>query len=748
MIPDIGIHFHNNWSGWAILLGALVLSLVCLFWVRRALGVVRKRWVWTFFVLRWLALLMVVAFLVNPVLSYRSFRSRRGGVAILVDTSRSMETRDSLGGASRFAAAKAFLFGDQRRFFERLTENYDPHLFVFDVAPAETRSDKFRQLDEPRGDGTMLASAIKGVSRRQSQLNLMGLVLLSDGQDNGREDPVEAARQSALPVYAVGVGKQTAPKRFQDRRLVAVKTNPIAVRNAESVARVTLEHEGFAGEVIDVRLMDGELVMATERVALGDETTKEVRLTFRPTEKGQRTYRVSLPNDPRDETKDNDALEFSVLVSDSKIRLLYVEGRLRWEYKFFKRFLEQDAAVEPGFIIHTGGANVSMQSERPIPLDGNLPGPMDELRKFDVIVLGDIPKDFFSDAAVRRLEQYVADEGGSVFFIAGYHTMLSGEYRRTPMETLLPVQMKALRTPPEATPATILVSSLGRGHDILTGLASLLDNRRVSNAVAMGAPKPGAMTLLEQRPVDGGAKSPLLVAQTTGEGRTAALATDRLYEWDFGDVGGRKGDEGGTSAAQRLWGQLTRWLARQDIEGEKEGPLFAAYTDQTYYQPNERVTINAQINPKAVGANKLVLDATVYRGERKVAVTPMSPTADGQRFRGAMTPPGDGFYRVELKGTAGDRTTAAELKFNVGAPSREMQNTRLNEGLLRSLAQQTNGGYYSLLEAEDILTRIRNQTMQVEQRKEQPLVDSPWAFGVFLMLAFAEWTLRRRKQLI
>jgi len=105
LLYDFRIQFTNNWSFWVVFLGALVLSLLCLYWTRRALGTVGRRWNWIFFWLRWAALVLLIAFLVNPVLSYRSFRIKRGGVAVLLDTSRSMAVRDSIGGAARLDAA-------------------------------------------------------------------------------------------------------------------------------------------------------------------------------------------------------------------------------------------------------------------------------------------------------------------------------------------------------------------------------------------------------------------------------------------------------------------------------------------------------------------------------------------------------------------------------------------------------------------------------------------------------------------
>ena len=89
-----------------------------------------------------------------------------------------------------------------------------------------------------------------------------------------------------------------------------------------------------------------------------------------------------------------------------------------------------------------------------------------------------------------------------------------------------------------------------------------------------------------------------------------------------------------------------------------------------------------------------------------------------------------------------------DLKFSVGAPVKEMEVTRLDEDMLRGLAQQTNGGYYTLVNADEILTRLRAQEARVEQRKEVPLINSGYCFGLFIIITFIEWTLRRKQQMI
>jgi hypothetical protein len=64
------------------------------------------------------------------------------------------------------------------------------------------------------------------------------------------------------------------------------------------------------------------------------------------------------------------------------------------------------------------------------------------------------------------------------------------------------------------------------------------------------------------------------------------------------------------------------------------------------------------------------------------------------------------------------------------------------------LAQASGGAYYSLPDAADMLDRIQTASVAEEKRREIRLAQSAPALALFLAVVFAEWSLRRRKQLI
>jgi uncharacterized membrane protein len=129
------------------------------------------------------------------------------------------------------------------------------------------------------------------------------------------------------------------------------------------------------------------------------------------------------------------------------IRVLYVEGEPRWEFRFVKSLLEREnktvnlqvllLAADVDWLAHDKTAI------RQFP-------PKKELDQFDVVILGDfdpriLPK---SKDNLRDLADFVKEHGGGLLMIAGEH-FAPHAYKDTPLEDVLPITIVKEHQPPE-----------------------------------------------------------------------------------------------------------------------------------------------------------------------------------------------------------------------------------------------------------------------------------------------------------
>ena len=114
-------------------------------------------------------------------------------------------------------------------------------------------------------------------------------------------------------------------------------------------------------------------------------------------------------------------------VVDKKLKVLVVDSLPRYDFKYLQRALLRDRRVEAKFYL-TEGDKPAMRSGPPWltefsrELNGTLNLDRDEFRKilfdFDLVILGDVPKRFFSREQQQIIKEFVT-EGGGLIQIAG-----------------------------------------------------------------------------------------------------------------------------------------------------------------------------------------------------------------------------------------------------------------------------------------------------------------------------------------
>ena len=214
--------------------------------------------------------------------------------------------------------------------------------------------------------------------------------MLSDGAQTESGDPVEAARQAGVPIYTVGLGKQDSGGGSWRNLGVSEVNVPTRVAiNQEVEMKVTVtQGRDSPGPRRRWELRLGKDLVASQPLRLTKQGRQQVSLKFTPDRKGTWIYTVSVPHLEGDGLKEDDSQDVTILAADSKLKVLYVEGSLRWIYKFLRRVLEREQTIQADCVILTGGGKMMQQGEGGLKLRGGLPTDLAGMQKYDAIVLG------------------------------------------------------------------------------------------------------------------------------------------------------------------------------------------------------------------------------------------------------------------------------------------------------------------------------------------------------------------------
>ncbi len=128
------------------------------------------------------------------------------------------------------------------------------------------------------------------------------------------------------------------------------------------------------------------------------------------------------------------------------MRILYLEGEPRWDYKFIRRSdRTDDQTIELVTMLRTTQNKTYTQSTT-----GDFDTPRDRRRlslqagrsfEFDGLIIGSVEANYFTPAQQQMIRDFAGKRGGGVLFTAGRYSLDDGGYANTPMAEMMPLRL-------------------------------------------------------------------------------------------------------------------------------------------------------------------------------------------------------------------------------------------------------------------------------------------------------------------
>ena len=252
--------------------------------------------------------------------------------------------------------------------------------------------------------------------------------------------------------------------------------------------------------------------------------------------------------------------------------------------------------------------------------------------------------------------------------------------------------------------------------------------------------KPGASVLLEARRVEGaGSQSaPLLVQQRYGRGQTLALTASDTWRW-------RMRMDSKNNAHETFWRQMLRYVVSATPQQIEIG------SERDVYAMDDTVNIVADIRDKRYNpVSDAHATARVTKPSGAIVDVPLTFTTlnSVNTYAGQFKADELGEHRIELTGTStGLGTLNAKSSVLVSDLNREYYSAAQNSDLLKRIAAETGGKYYTPAQAQSLLDDLVYRQTPYSERVTKDLWDMPFNFLVIIGLLSAEWFLRKREGL-
>jgi uncharacterized membrane protein len=744
-----------QWAGLAWMV-VVILAAVFLFYRRvyRALSVFRMG---VLFGLRAVGLLALALLLFQPVLGFTETPTHRPRIAIVVDASGSMGFSDTVNEPNRFLQSAIAV---EDTLSPRLEKSFDVQLFAYDGKhPAALGSSSELRSIAPDGQVTDLGAAVgMGIESGAGQV-----ILFSDGIHNGAASVASEIAAMSVPVHMVRVGSSAVePSWVPDIEVVSAEGPRTVTVNNQVTLTASIKSTAMSDRTIRVLLESekGNKALDEQRLVLrSGPTPQTVKLKFTPEVVGRMVVKVRVPVDPGERSASNNEQDFALIVTDPKLAVLYVEGRVRPEVGPLMRVLAQDPNVDAVSMVQTQAGKFELRGTKEGDDLHGLPTTLAQWKRFKVVILGDLDASFLSPQQQRDLEQIVKD-GAGLLMIGGQNSFAPGGWGRTTLADILPVELTAV-TPPQINAKFVPeLTAAGRVHPIFGGIGSYFiapDGRagsqevpELSGCVAIAGAKAGA-SILAVHPTEkiAGAPAIVLAVQQYGKGRSAAFAADTTWHWNLFLRGMKE-----NSPYSRFWGQMVRWLASQEELQKKNGPSVEALLAKEKYEAGEPVLLRAAVTDnEGQSTNYASVWADVTGPDGKVVHVPMSAVTDeGQvgTYEGKMQPKLSGTHQVVVaaskEGTALGKDAIA---FTVLAAAGEMDVLAANPASLQEISRATGGSSVELSGVGALADRLIAElpTSAVAIRTTVPLYNNRGFFFLFVAALGTEWFLRRKWQL-
>ncbi len=738
--------FANRPAWWMLaLLGLLIAGLIYFLYVRPPFRISQMSRV-ALIALRTGLVALLTIMLMRPVVVIPSVIPKSTTVALLADTSRSMSLSDE-NGRTRLDAVKDLLKADGK-FARTLDDKFKVNRYNFGATAT-----RIKTLDELKAEGnaTDIAQALNEAVKDSSGTPLSAVVLMSDGGANTPRDlnaQLRELKAKSLPVFVVGAG---SPERFKDAEMVRVSAPRRLLVGSAVIAEALVRLNGYGATKAAVVISEDGKTIKTENFDFKGNEAQTITLEYTPASAG--THRYSFEVRPLDgeTTLENNIAEALIEVTDDHPKVLHIEGEPRWEYGKLRQAMSKDEKnlVLVSSLRTADGKFYRQGVESGTDLEKGFPLTEEELYAYQGIVIGSIEANFFTFQQLRWIEQFAARRGGGVMALGGRFAFDAGKYANTPIAEMLPMYLNDRAEEPEIEAVSNFKAALttrGRTHPV----TRLADDRAASAKVwdslaAITIPetianlKPGATLILEARATaDKNRVIPLLAEQRYGRGRTLAFTTNDSWRWQM--------EMPSTSKAHpTFWRQLLRYVVSTTPN------LTEVAAERDVYAQGDVVSLHSEIHDKKWEAIKdAVVTARVVKPSGATADVPLKLnfSEKANDYRADFTPDETGLHQLELTAKRGTTVLGeAKSSFLVSERTREFNDAAQNVELLKRIAAETGGKYFTLDKANDLLDEITTLEGKNSERVSKDLWDMPINFLLLIALASGEWFLRKRKGL-
>ncbi|MBQ4356003.1 MAG: VWA domain-containing protein [Bacteroidales bacterium] len=661
-----------------------------------------RRAQWVMALLRGLAVSLIAFLLLTPMLKHSVKEVDKPMLVVAIDNSESMvSTSDS-------NYYRKSLQQDINKIINNFGDQYEVKTYL--IGEKNELQDK-GQVERLAFDAktTNLSSIFEEISNLYANHNVGAMLLVSDGIFNTGNNPQYAAEKVKFPVYAVGTGDTTVQT---DLLIADVLHNRQTYVGNYSPVEIKISATHLAGKKAKLTVYEGDEEIYTKPVDIrGNQHFETVKFTVEAKKKGMRKYRAELTELEGEITYKNNATSFFIEVIDQREKIAIVYHAPHPDVAAIRSALETSDKYDVEVF----------QAEE---FNGNV-------NDYSLFVLHQLPS---KTRAAGNLLNRINQAKISTLYVVGSQTDLS---TLNQMNTGLSIQniSQGGRTMyneamPSVNESFLSFTFSEEARQMLKSYPPL------TTFFANYQPAVSTSVFMYQKINNVVSNYPLITFYQGPTARVGVVAGTDLWRWRMQNYLKAQNFE----AFDEIVNKMALYLSVKGDQGH-----FRVHAAELYSE-NSPVEISAEVyNESQELVNTPDVRFVLTDSEGKEFASQFSKQNNAYSLNLGKLPVGD--YTWTATATEGSATYTKSGHFSVQEILLESMNLVANHDLMRTIANRTNGRYFSVSQLSQVKKAIRDneniRPVVTYHKKYNPLLDS-WIYLLAIVLLLGvEWFMRK-----
>ncbi|MFA7081758.1 MAG: hypothetical protein WC135_04020 [Bacteroidales bacterium] len=648
--------------------------------------------------LRFLALLFALLLIVSPTIKHKKTIIKKPLIVLAQDNSSSiLMTKDSNFYKNQYLKKLEALRESLGKQFEVKTVLFGNE--VKEINNDDTKSIKWDDY------ATDITNVFDKIEEKYINLNLSGIVLISDGIVNQGKNPLNIVANLQVPIFTVAMGDTTIKRNLS---IGSVRNNRFAYLNNKFPIEITALAKKAKGTKSILKVSKDGRVLFEERFDVdNDNFYKNFETSFLADKVGLQKYRISLETVENGKTIISDTKDVFVEVLDGRQKVLLVGNSPHPDLSAIKQSIEENENYEVNSFLFN-----------------DIPS---SFSQYNIAVLHQMPS---SNPQQLKLIQKLRDENIPILFIIGSQTNI-------PLFSSLSIGLKITGNKATQNSATAIFNNNFSLFSISKETENLL-NRFPPLQPPFGRYQlsPLTQSLAYQNVGIVQTDYPLIAFTNDNSTRYGIVVGEGIWRWRLQNY-----------LINQTHDQINEIIHKsiQYLATKIDKSRFRVICDKVFAE-NQPIVLDAELyNESYELVNDAEVKITIRNQDKKQYPYMFSRTSNAYHLNLGVFPAGE--YSYIATTNYGGKALRVEGVFYVSSQNLEQIDLVANHNLLFNISERTSAEMIypneieklkDLIEKRDDIKPIANQTITNKR-----LIDEWWYLLLIVSLFGSEWFLRK-----